>query len=201
MSVQRTCHVGVFCDAGRADEWEWASWLPHTRQAGSSTGERWMSAHRETSVAMLRALKDTVEELPTPGLLVILDSDVLTEGRDAPARALLGMGRSVPGVQANPQQRRPRVAGIVIATSEEQLPAACTSIIRVAADAAATVDQPEDLSRVEDVILAGLDHEEALRCAMRLAHFDDPELSVPGASLPSIVRLPGSSATSARTRP
>ena len=59
------------------------------------------------------------------------------------------------------------------------------------ADAAATVDQPEDLTRVEDVILAGLDQDEALRCAMRLARFDDPELSVPGASLPSLVRLPG----------
>jgi S-DNA-T family DNA segregation ATPase FtsK/SpoIIIE len=182
--------VGVFCDAGRADEWEWASWLPHTRQTGSSTGERWMSAHRETSVAMLRTLKDSVQELPTPALMVVLDSDVLTEGRDAPARALLGMGRSAPGVHINPQQRPPRVAGIVIATSEEQLPASCTTIIRVGADAAATVDHPEDLTRIEDVILAGLDQVEALRCAMRLAHFDDPELSVPGASLPALVRLP-----------
>ncbi|XAS63289.1 FtsK/SpoIIIE domain-containing protein [Micrococcaceae bacterium Sec5.8] len=183
--------IGVFCDAGRADEWEWASWLPHTRQAGSSTGERWMSAHRETSLAMLRTLKDSVQELPTPAMLVVLDSEVLTEGRDSPARALLGVGRSVPGAHINPQQRHSRVAGIVIATSEEQLPASCTTIIRVGADAAATVDQPETLTRVEDVILAGLDQEEALRCAMNLAHFDDPELSVPGASLPSLVRLPG----------
>nr|WP_237686739.1 FtsK/SpoIIIE domain-containing protein [Arthrobacter jiangjiafuii] len=182
--------IGVFCDAGRAEEWEWASWLPHTRQAGSSTGQRWMSAHRETSLAMLRTLKDTVQELPTPAMLVVLDSEVLTEGRDAPARALLGMGRSIPGVHINPQQRPSRVAAIVIATSEEQLPASCTTIIRVGTDAAATVEQPEDLTRVEDVILAGLDQEEALRCAMRLAHFDDPELSVPGASLPSLVRLP-----------
>ncbi len=183
--------IGVFCDAGRADEWEWASWLPHTRQAGSSTGERWMSAHRETSLAMLRTLKDAVQELPTPAMLVVLDSEVLTEGRDAPARALLGTGRSVPGAHGSPQQRPSRVAGIVIATSEEQLPASCTTIIRVGSDAAATVDQPEDLTRVEDVILAGLDQEEALRCAMRVAHFDDPELSVPGASLPPLVRLPG----------
>ncbi len=182
--------IGVFCDAGRADQWEWASWLPHTRQAGSSTGERWMSAQRETGVAMLRQLKDSVDELPTPALLVVLDSEVLTEGRDAPARALLGMGRSTPGGYVNPQQRSSRVAGIVIATSEEQLPASCTTIIRVASDAAATVEQPEDLTRVEDVILAGLDEEEALSCAMRVAHFDDPELSVPGASLPPLVRLP-----------
>ncbi|WP_146364087.1 FtsK/SpoIIIE domain-containing protein [Arthrobacter yangruifuii] len=183
--------IGVFCDAGRAEEWEWASWLPHTRQAGSSTGQRWISAHRESSVSMLRALKDTVEDLPTPALLVVLDSEVLTEGRDAPARALLGMGRLEPGTYINPQQREARVAGIVIATSEEQLPASCTTIIRVGEDSAATLEQPEDLTRVEDIILGGLDQEEALRCAMRVAHFDDPELSVPGASLPSLVRLPG----------
>ncbi|UWX97477.1 FtsK/SpoIIIE domain-containing protein [Arthrobacter zhaoxinii] len=182
--------IGVFCDAGRADEWEWASWLPHTRQAGSSTGQRWMSAHRESSVAMLRALKDTVEELPTPALLVVLDSEVLTEGRDAPARALLGMGRSEQGSRFSSQQQSSRVAGIVIATSEEQLPASCTTIIRVGEDSAATLEQPEDLTRVEDIILGGLDREEALRCAMRVAHFEDPELSVPGASLPSLVRLP-----------
>jgi S-DNA-T family DNA segregation ATPase FtsK/SpoIIIE len=150
-----------------------------------------MSAHRMTSVAMLRTLKDAVQELPTPALLVVLDSEVLTEGRDAPARSLLGMGRSIAGVHINPHQRPPRVAGVVIATSEEQLPASCTTIIRVGVDAAATVEQPEDLTRVEDVILAGLDQEEALRCATRVAHFDDPELSVPGASLPSLVRLPG----------
>ncbi|CEA06769.1 ESX-1 secretion system protein EccCa1 [Arthrobacter saudimassiliensis] len=181
--------VGVFCDPGRADEWEWASWLPHTRQAGSSTGQRWMSAHRETSLSMLRALKDTVQELPTPALLVVLDSEVLTEGRDAPARALLGMGRTDAGSSSR-QRQESRVAGIVIATSEEQLPASCTTIIRVGEDAAATVEQPEDLTRVDDVILAGLAREDALRCAMHLAHFDDPELSVPGASLPSLVRLP-----------
>lgn len=182
--------VGVFCDSGRADDWEWASWLPHTRQAGSSTGQRWMSAHRETSVAMLRSLKDSVQELPTPALLVVLDSEVLTEGRDAPARALLGMGRSATGTYVNPRERPPRAAGIVIAASLEQLPASCTTIIKVGEDAAATVEQPEDLTRVEDVILAGLDREEALRCAMHVARFDDPELNVPGASLPALVRLP-----------
>ena len=46
----------------------------------------------------------------------------------------------------NPQQRPSRVAGIVIATSEEQLPASCTTIIRVGEDSAATLEQPEDLT-------------------------------------------------------
>ncbi|MBF4584520.1 FtsK/SpoIIIE domain-containing protein [Curtobacterium sp. VKM Ac-2887] len=182
--------VGVFCDAGRAEDWGWASWLPHARVAGSSTGARWMSAQRDQSAAMLRGLRESLDELPTPNLLVVVDSEVLTEGRDAPARNLLGQGRSVPGQSLRPGERPHRVSGIVIATNEQQLPAACTSIITVGADAAATVYRPEDRTRVEDVVLAGLSVETAERSARSVAHFDDPELLVPGASLPSLVRLP-----------
>ena len=182
--------IGVFCDQGRQDDWAWASWLPHTRVAGSSTGERWMSAHRDHSAAVLRGLRDSVDDLPTPNLLVVIDSEVLTEGRDAPARSLLGQGRSVPGRSLRPGEQPRRVSGIVIATSAQQLPAACTTIITVAADAAATVYRPEDRTEVHDVVLAGLSTTTAERCARDLAHFDDPELSVPGASLPSLVRFP-----------
>jgi len=182
--------IGTFCDPGRDADWEWASWLPHTRQVGSSTGDRWMSARREASVSMLRGLRETVDEMPTPALLVVLDSEVLTEGRDAPARAILGHGRSVPGVTLRPNERSVRVSGIVIATSEEQLPASCTTVVVVGEDAAATVHRPEDRTRVDDVVLAGVDVATAEECARHLAHFDDPELIVPGASLPSLVRLP-----------
>jgi len=182
--------VGVFCDRGRTDDWAWASWLPHTRQTGSSTGDRWMSDQREASASMLRGLRETADDLPTPAMLVVLDSEVLTEGRDAPARALLGHGRSEAGRSLRPGERRHRVSGIVIATSEEQLPAACTSVVHVGEDSAATVHRPEDRSRVDDVVLAGVGTARAEECARHLAHFDDPELVVPGASLPSLVRLP-----------
>ena len=46
---------------------------------------------------MLRAMRDGIESFPTPALLLVLDSDVLTEGRDAPARWLLGHGRPMRG--------------------------------------------------------------------------------------------------------
>ncbi|PZR53731.1 cell division protein FtsK [Xylanimonas oleitrophica] len=182
--------VGVFCDAGREDDWAWASWLPHTRQAGAGTGQRWMSSDRQASTAMLGTLRDKVDELPTPAMLVVLDSEVLTEGRDAPARALLGRGRSAPGAAQGPHERPRRVAGIVLAASEEQLPAACTTVVVVDEDAAATVHHPENLTRVEDIVVAGVDLETAEECATSLARFDDPELVVPGAALPSLVRLP-----------
>ncbi|MGM1018948.1 MAG: FtsK/SpoIIIE domain-containing protein [Actinomycetota bacterium] len=182
--------VGVFCDAGREHEWEWAAWLPHTRQAGSSEGARWMSNQREASTSILRSLLDSIDALPTRALLTVLDSEVLTEGRDAPARDLLGAGRPTPGASLRPNAEARRVSGIVIATTVDQLPAACTTVIEVGVDAAATVHHPEDLSRVEDVIVAGVSRGDAERCARALARFDDPELVVPGASLPALVRLP-----------
>ncbi|WIB37211.1 hypothetical protein [Curtobacterium sp. MCJR17_043] len=136
--VQATVHcgpadltVGVFCDRGREDDWSWASWLPHTRVAGSSTGQRWMSAQRDQGAAVLRGLRESIDELPTPELLVLIDSEVLTEGRDAPARSLLGHGRAALGQVRRPGERPRRVSGIVIATNEQQLPAACTTIITV----------------------------------------------------------------------
>lgn len=196
--IQTTVHVGpadlsvgVFCDNGREDVWDWASWLPHTKQLGSSTGARWMSNQREASDAMLRGLYERINGLPTDGMLLVVDSEVLTEGRDAPARDLLGYGRGQRTARMlRPDEHQALVSGIVIATTTDQLPAACTTVIQVGQDASASVHHPEQLIDVEDVILAGVSQADAEQCARRLAQFEDPELVVPGASLPSLIRLP-----------
>ncbi|GAA1888157.1 FtsK/SpoIIIE domain-containing protein [Paeniglutamicibacter psychrophenolicus] len=180
--------VAVFCDRGRHEDWAWASWLPHTRRPGTS--ERWLSDDRKRSAALLRALREGLDESPGGTTLLVLDSEVLTEGRDAPARELLGHGRLIPGLGTRGPAQGPRVGGIVIAASEQQLPASCTTVITVGADAAASVHDLGELTFVPDVVLAGLGIEAAERCAMDLARFEDPELVVPGAALPSLVRLP-----------
>lgn len=180
--------VGVFCDQGRADVWDWTTWLPHVRMVGGASGGQWLSDQRQRSEQLLRSLRDGIEQHPTPTVLLVLDSDVLTEGRDAPARRLLGHGRPLGNTSV--QKEETRVSGIVIAANEESLPAACTTVIRVAEDAHGTVTRPDDLTTVDDVIVAGLELESARRCALDLARFEDPELVVPGASLPGMVRLP-----------
>lgn len=182
--------VGVFCDAGRSPDWAWAGWLPHTRRQGTGTQERWMSDNRERSTDLLRGLRDGIHDLPTAAALLVLDSDVLTEGRNAPARELLGHGRPDGASTLSRDRQGVQVSGIVIASSEEQLPAACTVVVRVAPDAAATVTRPGDLVTVDDVILAGIDIDTAAAGARDVARFDDPELVVPGAALPGLVRLP-----------
>lgn len=181
--------VGVFCDPGREEEWSWSGWLPHVRRLGDGSGGQWLSTERARSESMLRAVRDGIDAFPTPAILLVLDSDVLTEGRDAPARWLLGHGR--PLGQAFVAERQPtQVSGIVIAATVEQLPAACTTVVQVGRDATGTVSRPLDRLTIPDVVLAGVSVETARACAADLARFDDPELSVPGASLPALVRLP-----------
>ncbi|HHU38187.1 MAG TPA: FHA domain-containing protein [Propionibacterium sp.] len=177
------------CDPGREEAWSWATWLPHTRILGDASGDRWVSAERGRSEGLLRVLRDGVEVLPTPQVLLVLDTDILTEGREAPARALLGHGRPLPGAGLSTKVGT-QVSGVVVASSVEQLPAACTTVITVGADAAGTVARPLDREVVEDVVLAGIDLDTARRGALNLARYDDPELVVPGAGLPSLVTLP-----------
>ena len=183
--------LGVFFDRGKEDEWSWTSWLPHTRQSGSSTGGRWISQDYEHSTAMLKNLQQSIDGLLSPGLMLVIDSETLTEGRDAPARKLLGFGR---GINAREMARRDKpvhkVTGIVIAYSEEQLPASCTVVVTVDEDAAATFYEPEKRRTVNDVIIGGIDLDYATKLARMLAEFDDPELIIPGAGLPGLVRLP-----------
>ena len=85
--------VGVFCDPGREEAWSWTTWLPHVRRLGDGSNGQWVSANRARSEGLLRGLRDGIDGHPTPAVLLVLDSDVLTEGRDAPARSLLGHGR------------------------------------------------------------------------------------------------------------
>ncbi|MDO4898077.1 MAG: FtsK/SpoIIIE domain-containing protein [Rothia sp. (in: high G+C Gram-positive bacteria)] len=197
LAIQVATHVGpadltmgFFCDQGKEQEWSWASWLPHTRQAGSPHKGRWMSAGRAQSSEILRSIKQGIETFITPAVLLVLDSEVLTEGRDAPARDLLGYGRTQHTSSLSKPKDPHTVSGIVIAHSEEQLPAACTTVVRVREDAEAEVFEPEARLLIENFVLAGLSNETAEKAAMHLARFDDPELLIPGAALPRLVYAP-----------
>lgn len=180
--------VGVFVDPGREEDWDWTKWLPHTRMLHSPNGDRWLSHQRARSDALLRTIRDAGRGFSTPAMLLLLDSDVLTEGRDSTARHLLGQGRN----QRPPSGSEPpllEISGIVIAPTPEQLPAMCTSIITVGDDAECTVSYPERRELVERVFGSGLSLAAARETAMDLARFEDPELFTPGAAIPRMTRL------------
>lgn len=181
--------IAVCCDSGREEAWEWAVWLPHVRRTSDGGADLWVSSERARSDGLLRALRDGIDEHSTPAVLLVLDSDVLLEGRDSAARALLGHGRSTSGTSLTYNQKVIQVSGIVVASSEEQLPASCTVVISAGEDAAGTISRPHDRAQVDDVILAGLDAETARTGAIDLARFEDPETASGDVRLPAVVRL------------
>jgi S-DNA-T family DNA segregation ATPase FtsK/SpoIIIE len=175
--------IGVFVDRGREPDWDWCKWLPHVRRGAGS--EQWLAAGRDESEPLLREL---LAGAATGTALVVLDSDLLTEGKNAPARDLL----SGAGTRRDESGRRVQlpVAGIVVASTSDRLPAACTTILEVAdAEGEASFRCPDKRIDLDRVLLAGLTTARARACARDLARFEDPELHQPGAGLPDMVRL------------
>lgn len=145
--------IAVFVDPGRAPDWDWCKWLPHTRGSAGGDGQRWMSDRREHSDVLLRQL---VAGGGTGTVLAVLDSDVLTEGNNAPARDLLRAGADARN--ATRSRDRVAVAGIVIATSTDRLHFACNTVIQIdSAGGDATMRRPEKGKKAtNELLLAGL---------------------------------------------
>ncbi|MBL3698810.1 S-DNA-T family DNA segregation ATPase FtsK/SpoIIIE [Leucobacter luti] len=181
--------VVVCCDSDRAAAWEWAGWLPQTRAPGSGPVHRWLSKDSETSDALIRALLSSFDGGAPPAVLAVIDSESLTAGRDSPARALLGLGREQRAPSPHAPSSPTQASGIVVAATADQLPAACTAVIEVRADATATVHGIGAHSPDEPVLVAGVSVREAADCARRLARFDDPELRETAGNLPGRIRL------------
>jgi S-DNA-T family DNA segregation ATPase FtsK/SpoIIIE len=182
--------VAVLTEGGRADDWDWAKWLPHTRSLDEASGRRLLGATRADVDAVLAELsaQPTDESRQTFGLaandqptgpttLLVVDADGLTEGRNAPARELLaGTGRPV--------------AGIVLAPSGDRLPAACTSVVTLEGpDGRALYEEPGQGLRLDHVLVAGMAEESARASARALARLEDPEVPAAGGNLPDTVAL------------
>jgi S-DNA-T family DNA segregation ATPase FtsK/SpoIIIE len=179
--------VMVLARPEAAGDWDWAKWLPHTRD--TSGAGRMLSADPDLSARLaesqLRAAgpRDRQDRSssrrPTTGptTLVVVDDESLTEGRRAPTRSVL---RGEAGL----------VAGIVVASTVDRLPAVCTTVVEmVDPDGGAELTLPQAGERVERFLPSGMADDVARDCARALARFEDPELDVVGAGLPSSIRL------------
>ena len=179
----------VLASPENAAEWDWAKWLPHTRDASGSG--RLLSYDPELSTQMVEArLKANAPkdregnrsirreaQATGPPLLVVVDDESLTEGRKAPTRSLL---RGEAGA----------VAGIVIASTADRLPAVCTTVVDMTdPDGGADLSLPQRGERIGGFLPAGMADDVARDCARALARFEDPELDLVGAGLPASIRL------------
>ncbi|MGH9244762.1 MAG: FtsK/SpoIIIE domain-containing protein [Acidimicrobiales bacterium] len=166
-----------------ARDWDWAKWLPHTRDPGGGSS-RLLSADPELSNKMVEGWLKPESERDRGGkekqgttLFVVVDDESLTEGRRAPARTLLRGG-------AGP------VAGIVIASTMDRLPAVCTTVIdMLGPDGEANLHLPQLGQRIDRFLACGMSDDTARDCARALARFEDPELVIIGAGLPDMIRL------------
>ncbi len=176
--------VMILSSAAAAPAWDWAKWLPHTRDASGigrmlshdpDLSARLVEAHLRPAGGRDRA--DRSEGAAGPTVLVVVDDESLTEGRKAPTRSLL-RGEGGP------------VAGVVIASTVDRLPAVCTTVIEMTdPDGRADLTLPQQGRRIAGFLAAGMADDAARDCARSVARFEDPELDVAGAGLPASIRL------------
>ena len=174
----------ILSSAEGAAAWDWAKWLPHTRDA-SGVG-RMLSHDPELSTRLVEAhlrpaggreRAERPERAAGPTVVVVVDDESLTEGRKAPTRSLL---RGEGGL----------VAGVVIASTVDRLPAVCTTVIEMTdPDGRADLTLPQRGQRIAGFLAAGMADDVARDCARSLARFEDPELDLVGAGLPASIRL------------
>jgi DNA segregation ATPase FtsK/SpoIIIE, S-DNA-T family len=180
--------VAVLAGRDTAADWDWAKWLPHVRDPHGDG--RWLAGDPERAGALLGAALAAAEARdkersafatstePETGVRCwVVDDLSLLEGRRAPARLVL-TGAAGPAT------------GIVIAESQDQLPAVCNTVVELRSPLGdADLRRPQDAWQVRDLVICGMSEATARRAGRALARFEDPELHVVGAGLPGLVRL------------
>ncbi len=166
--------VAVFCDEDAGEDWDWVKWLPHVRDAASSSS-RQLAIGPEEGAALAAELTERDPD-DQRRILAVLDSPALIEGRGAAGRALLRAGD--------------HVSGIVLARASERLPAACSTVVELADEAGeARLMRPQLGERVDPLLVAGISSATARACALALARFEDADLHLVGGALPDHVSL------------
>ncbi len=169
--------VAVLTDADGRDDWDWAKWLPHARDAGSGGSRRLLGAGPHDAAALATELSDA-DSGDRRRALVVLDNPALIEGRGAAGRALL--------------RRSESISGIVVASSVERLPASCTTVVELAAEGAeATLRRPQAGEITDPLLAAGVSRASARECALALARFEDADLELGSGTLADHVELLG----------
>lgn len=176
--------VGIFADKHYHEDWQWAGWLPHTRVPGSTNESRYISSDYHQSQEILDGLDNSIDSFITDLFLLVIDSESLLEGRDAPARRLAGYGR-----RATRRDARMRVPALIYAPTSEQLPSSCTWVLHIQEDGQLRLDKPEERLKIKNIIPTTITLSKAETIAASTARFDDPETTSLSTSLPSLVPL------------
>lgn len=159
--------VVVLATPTGAARWEWIKWLPHAR---GSQGVQllsddevltdWVNSQRTltTVVASIQSLGRPIT--PSRLTLAIVDDPALWRGRAAMLRGLFA-------------EAQLPVRFVAITDRADDIPAVCTTVVRIAANGAAEVDYPVSGPTINDVVPFVLEHEVAVAAARRLSPLED----------------------------
>ena len=150
-----------------AARWEWIKWLPHARASHGvqllSDDEAitdWVNAQRTltTVVASIQSLGRPIT--PSRLTLAVVDDPGLWRGRAAMLRGLFA-------------EAQLPVRFVAITDRADDVPAVCTTVVRIEANGAAEVDYPISGPTVTDVVPFVLEHDVAVAAARKLSPLED----------------------------
>jgi DNA segregation ATPase FtsK/SpoIIIE, S-DNA-T family len=176
--------VVVLATPAGAARWEWIKWLPHARASQGvqllSDDEAitdWVNAQRTltTVVASIQSLGRPIT--PSRLTLAIIDDPALWRGRAAMLRGLFA-------------EAQLPVRFVAITDRADDVPAVCTTVVRIEANGAAEVDYPISGPTITDVVPFVLEHDVAVAAARKLSPLED-HTAQPSAKalLPPVVSL------------
>jgi DNA segregation ATPase FtsK/SpoIIIE, S-DNA-T family len=176
--------IVVLASPTGAARWEWIKWLPH---AQGSRGVQilsdaqaiadWTTAERTltTVVASIQSLGRPIT--PSRLTIAVLDDPTLWRGRTAPLNALFADAQ-LP------------VRFIALSDRADDIPAVCTTVMRIEANGAADVTYPMSGRTVTDVVPFVLAHDVALAAARKLSPLDNDDGRLAAKSaLPTLISL------------
>ncbi len=158
------------------DDWDWVKWLPHL---GSPSRLGQTAVDVEAIVAkqaIERPERPGLDHPPRPLSVFVIDGVELLRRSDSPLRSALAQDNAI--------------SGIVVAATEDELPASCNWVMVIDADGLATVTDMSTGRSIHHVTPVGMDAELAAVAARSMAPLTDPDVSVTAADLPTHVPLP-----------
>lgn len=159
--------VVVLATPAGAARWEWVKWLPHARGSHGvqllSDDEAiadWVNAQRTltTVVASIQSLGRPIT--PSRLTLAVVDDPALWRGRAAMLRGLFA-------------EAQLPVRFVALTDRADDVPAVCTTVVRIETNGVAEVDYPISGPTITDVVPFVLEHDVAVAAARKLSPLED----------------------------
>jgi len=167
-----------------AARWEWVKWLPHARGShgvqllsDEESITDWVNSQRTltTVVASIQSLGRPIT--PSRLTLAVVDDPALWRGRAAMLRGLFA-------------EAQLPVRFVAITDRADDVPAVCTTVVRIATNGGAEVDFPISGPTITDVVPFVLEHDVAVAAARKLSPLEDHSAQLATKILlPSVVSL------------